>query len=271
MSADGASSSSEESPLRLPFLPFPFARLRNKLLRVFQEQSPSNHSFKRSNSALLPKDTRRYNRVREIAPHLPRENGAFVEVILNSVAVVIQSSARRYIALIEYKAKIEAARQRNAEEMQTQTVQVNYTDNVITESIRRRCTSPSITDVEDSVHFSQDDPRLKSRAVRIQSIFRGSHVREEQSICNSSAAVLQNFFRRHNKPKCKSESSNASIGSSCSKSSYRFSTEDENHALLEQIYQQAEAQARADSESVCVSQYAWRLCLASEQELMFDG
>ncbi|KAL3800005.1 hypothetical protein ACHAWO_004683 [Cyclotella atomus] len=249
------------------------ARLRNKLLRVFQEQSPSNHSypaFKRSNSALLPKDTHRYNRVREIAPHLPRENGVFVEVILNSVAVVIQSSARRYIALKEYKAKLEAARQRNKEEMQTQTIQVNYADNV-SKSIRRRCTSPSITDVEDSVHFSHDDPRLKSRAVRIQSIFRGSHVRKEQSICNSSASVLQNFFRRHNKPKCKSESSNASIGSSCSKSSYRFSTEDENHALLEQIYQQAEAQARADSESVCVSQYAWRLCLATEQELMFDG
>jgi hypothetical protein len=149
-------------------------------------------------------------------------------------------------------------------------MQMRAAENV-TKSIRRRCTSPSITDVEDSINFSHDNPRLKSRAVRIQSIFRGSHVRKEQSICNSSAAAIHSFLRRHHKLKCKSESSNASIGSSCSKSSYRLSTEDENHVLLEQIYQQAESQARVNSESVCVSQYAWRLCLATEQELMFDS
>ena len=143
-------------------------------------------------------------------------------------------------------------------------------------AIRRRCISPSIADVENSNLFSQDDLRLNTRVVRIQSIFRGSHVRKEQSICNSSAQILQCFVRRKNhksklKTGDKSECS-SSIGSAAtSRSSYRLSTEDENCTLLKLIYRQAEEQAQADSKSPCVSQYAYRLVLATEQEIMFDG
>jgi hypothetical protein len=270
-------------------------RLRNKLLQVFHMQSSSIDSrpvMRRSNSALLPKDRQRLNRVREIAPHLPRENGVFVEVILNSVAVVIQSEARRRLAIKEYKSKMSAldiiqrfGRRVNQQITKSEGIEEKiaklpsqeheeYIDSS-SRAIRRRCISPSIIDVEDSVHFTRDDTRLNTPVVRIQSIFRGSNVRKEQSICNSSAAILQGFFRRHHKSKLKhrdskSESSNASIVSSSSRSTYRLSTENENHALLEQIYKQAEAHVTDDSKS-CVSQYAWRLFLATEQELMFDG
>ena len=276
-----------------------FIRLRNKLLQVFHLQSStaSRPVMRRSNSALLPKDTQRLNRIREIAPHLPRENGVFVEVILNSVVAVIQSAARRYIARKEYKLKLASLRriQRNwtivsrqrssnaelpgeKEKDEIETLSTNaqsYYDDPSSTAIRRRCISPSITDVEDSIHFSQDDPRLNSRVVRIQSIFRGSHVRKEQSICNSSAQILQGFLRRNHKSKLKmgggrSECS-SSIASMSSRSSYRLSTEDENCTLLKQIYQQAEQQVQVDTKSTCVSQYAYRLVLATEQELMFDG
>eukprot|EP00956_Cyclotella_meneghiniana_P028015 scaffold64282_cov69-Cyclotella_meneghiniana.AAC.2 len=86
-------------------------RLRHKLLQVFHRQSSFNTSapsFKRSNSALLPKEPLQLNRVRDIAPNLPRQNGVFVEVILNSVAVVLQSYVRRYIAKRVYHSKIVA-------------------------------------------------------------------------------------------------------------------------------------------------------------------
>ena len=276
-----------------------FMRLRNKLLQVFHVQSPieSHPVLRRSNSALLPKDVQRLNRVREIAPHLPRGNGVFVEVILNTVAAVIQGAARRYIAMKKYKLKLKSLRciQKNwavalqqkyiAEQFREQheddtmetfsTNTQNYHVQDSSTAIRRRCISPSITDVENSNLFSQDDLRLNTRVVRIQSIFRGSHVRKEQSICNSSAQILQGFVRRKNhksklKTGDKSECS-SSIGSATSCSSYRLSTEDENCTLLKLIYRQAEEQAQADSKSPCVSQYAYRLVLATEQEIMFDG
>jgi hypothetical protein len=140
-----------------------------------------------------------------------------------------------------------------------------------TAEIRRRCISPSITDVENSNYFTEKEARLDSGAVLIQSIFRGSKARKEQSICNSSAAIFQGFLRNKTKSRhgaCK-ESSSISVGSSTS--TYRLSTEDEERALMDQIYRRAEAQAHPDATSVCVSQYAWRLVLASEQELMFEG
>jgi hypothetical protein len=86
-------------------------RLRHKLLQVFHRQlsfNTSAPSLKRSNSALLPKEPLQLNRVRDIAPNLPRQNGVFVEVILNSVAVVLQSYVRRYIAKRVYHSKIVA-------------------------------------------------------------------------------------------------------------------------------------------------------------------
>ena len=56
--------------------------------------------------ALLPRHPESLNRIRDITPHLPRhhECGIFVEEIMNSVTVVIQSAARRYLAkqLIEF-------------------------------------------------------------------------------------------------------------------------------------------------------------------------
>jgi hypothetical protein len=48
--------------------------------------------------ALLPRDSHSLNRIRDITPLLPRHSGVFVEEIMNSVTVVIQSAARRYLA-----------------------------------------------------------------------------------------------------------------------------------------------------------------------------
>jgi len=49
--------------------------------------------------SLLPKDSRRLNRIKDITQHLPRnhECGIFVEEILNSVSVKIQSVVRRFL------------------------------------------------------------------------------------------------------------------------------------------------------------------------------
>lgn len=81
--------------------------LRMKLLQVFEFLS--SRDLTHGNSmvpspmkkarTLLPRDSRRLNRMRDITPQLPRyhECGVFVEEILNSVTVVIQSAARRYL------------------------------------------------------------------------------------------------------------------------------------------------------------------------------
>jgi hypothetical protein len=160
---------------------------------VFHQQSYSSKNcltIKRSNSALLPKDVKKLNRIQDIAPHLPRESGVFVEVILNSVAVVIQSSARSYIATKKFRMKLEASR----------CIQRNW-----------------------RIIQQRDDILMKD------------------------------------------------LGSSRSRSSYRMSTHDENRAILKQIYQKAESQTMADSRFLCLSQFDWRLVLAIEQELKFDG
>jgi hypothetical protein len=76
--------------------------LKMKLLRIFHSMSGRDTTQSISNVArtLLPRDSRRLNRIREIAPNLPRhhECGVFVEEVLNSVTVVIQSAARMYLA-----------------------------------------------------------------------------------------------------------------------------------------------------------------------------
>jgi len=82
--------------------------LRVKLLQVFTLASREDSSLGISNipspmkkaRVLLPRDSQRLNRIRDITPHLPRhhECGVFVEEIMNSVTVVIQSAARRYLA-----------------------------------------------------------------------------------------------------------------------------------------------------------------------------
>ena len=82
--------------------------LRVKLLQVFTLASREDSSLGISTipfpmkkaRVLLPRDSQRLNRIRDITPHLPRhhECGVFVEEIMNSVTVVIQSAARRYLA-----------------------------------------------------------------------------------------------------------------------------------------------------------------------------
>ena len=80
--------------------------LRMKLLQVFELacSQDTTHSISKIPSpmkkarALLPRDSHSLNRIRDITPLLPRHSGVFVEEIMNSVTVVIQSAARRYLA-----------------------------------------------------------------------------------------------------------------------------------------------------------------------------
>jgi len=82
--------------------------LRMKLVQIFEFLSSTapTHGISMIPSSmkkariLLPRDSRSLNRIRDITPQLPRhhECGVFVEEILNSVTVVIQCAARRYIA-----------------------------------------------------------------------------------------------------------------------------------------------------------------------------
>eukprot|EP00574_Skeletonema_japonicum_P000669 CAMPEP_0201738838 /NCGR_PEP_ID=MMETSP0593-20130828/45462_1 /ASSEMBLY_ACC=CAM_ASM_000672 /TAXON_ID=267983 /ORGANISM="Skeletonema japonicum, Strain CCMP2506" /LENGTH=823 /DNA_ID=CAMNT_0048233069 /DNA_START=499 /DNA_END=2970 /DNA_ORIENTATION=- len=60
---------------------------------------------------LLPRDLKRLNRIRSITPHLPRrhECGVFIQEVMNSVAMVIQSVARRYLVLRQTKRLHKAA------------------------------------------------------------------------------------------------------------------------------------------------------------------
>ncbi|KAL7488475.1 hypothetical protein ACHAW6_014089 [Cyclotella cf. meneghiniana] len=302
-------------------------RLQKKLLEVFHvrssliEQCSVAHTsiLKRSSSALLPKDKQKLNRIRDIAPHLPRDHGVFIELILNSVAVNIQSFARRHLAIKRFNVqlaalmyiqrywrrmsprknrvtsaavvtqdKLDSETKSNPENDESKTdvmaTKETYAEFKTSTKVRSGYLSLNATNTEyaedhTNNSFKQSiakDISLDSRVILIQSLFRGSHVRKERSICNSSAAILQGFLRRRCKSKSKRRGSNlencsVSIGSSGSRSSLRLSTEDENHALLNEIYQKAEASAVAHSRSVCVSQYAWRLLLATEQELMLDG
>ena len=81
--------------------------LRMKLLQVFELVSNANPTqgiskiptpMKKART-LIPRNSQSFNRIKGITPQLPRhhECGVFVEEILNSVTVVIQSTARRYI------------------------------------------------------------------------------------------------------------------------------------------------------------------------------
>jgi hypothetical protein len=83
--------------------------------------SSSGRSITLSNIArtLLPKDPRRLSRIREIAPNLPRhhECGVFIEEVLNSVTVVIQRAARRFIAK-RILAKLNQESETKAEELE---------------------------------------------------------------------------------------------------------------------------------------------------------
>jgi len=82
--------------------------LRMKLLQVFEYLSGTDStrgismlpSPMKKAKALLPRDSRRLNRIKGITPKLPRyhECGVFVEEILNSVTVLIQSTVRRFLA-----------------------------------------------------------------------------------------------------------------------------------------------------------------------------
>lgn len=81
--------------------------LRMKLLQVFEllssaeasQVTPKIPSPMKKARTLLPRNSESFNRVKDITPQLPRhhECGVFVEEILNSVTVVIQCAARRYL------------------------------------------------------------------------------------------------------------------------------------------------------------------------------
>jgi len=76
--------------------------LKMKLLQIFHSMSGRDITHSISNVArmLYPRDSWRLNRIREIAPNLPchHECDVFVEEVLNSVTVVIQSAASMYLA-----------------------------------------------------------------------------------------------------------------------------------------------------------------------------
>ena len=100
--------------------------LREKLLVLFDtvsraELPHASHSLpspvKRAR-ALLPRDITSFDRVRGATTNLPgrRESGVFVQEILNSVTVVIQSAARGYLVRKRASARCGVIGERSEEE-----------------------------------------------------------------------------------------------------------------------------------------------------------
>eukprot|EP00986_Skeletonema_menzelii_P013946 scaffold8654_cov148-Skeletonema_menzelii.AAC.1 len=92
--------------------------LQDKILVVSDFLAVSRKSCRSHNPipmhkarTLLPRDLKRLNRIRTITPHLPRryECGVFIQEVINSVAIVIQSFARRYLVLCQVEKLHEAA------------------------------------------------------------------------------------------------------------------------------------------------------------------
>ncbi len=85
--------------------------LQKKILEVSQlvvshcsRNNPLPDSMHKAR-ALLPRDLERLNRLRSITPRLPRryECGVFIQEVMNSVAIVIQTYARRYLVVVRLK------------------------------------------------------------------------------------------------------------------------------------------------------------------------
>jgi hypothetical protein len=119
--------------------------------------------------ALLPRDLKRLNRIRSITPHFPRryECGVFIQEVINSVAIVIQSFVRRYIVSLRIKKLHQAA----------SSVQKTWRS-----ASRRR--------------------KLHVAVLKIQSVFRATLVRGNLAIALSSAIILQHFYRNTISRRC---------------------------------------------------------------------
>jgi len=112
---------------------------------------------------LLPRDLKRLNRIRSITPHLPRryECGVFIQEVMNSVAMVIQSFARRYLVLLQVKKLHQAA-----------------------------------SSVQRVWRLISRQKRLRNAVLKIQSVFRERLVRRNVAI--SSTIILQRCSRIEN-------------------------------------------------------------------------
>lgn len=204
--------------------------LRSKLLKVSQVLStpvnmPTTYSpskMKRAR-ALLPRDPRGLNRIRDITPQLPRDHecGEFVELVLNSVTVVIQSSARQFIVRQRYQRSREAAcciqrawRQRPLPQMVlADLVDINHEpDGGEREaSLQRSHEAECILRIQSIVRMKLARKSLKQLvlekadadarqrvecAVRIQSISRMKLANNAVSTWHTSATILQQLVRR---------------------------------------------------------------------------
>eukprot|EP01082_Thalassiosira_pseudonana_P006336 g5806.t1 g5806 contig20:200373-201581(+) len=173
--------------------------------------------------ALLPRDPRGLNRIRDITPQLPRDHecGEFVELVLNSVTVVIQSSARQFIVRQRYQRSREAAcciqrawRQRPLPQMVlADLVDINHEpDGGEREaSLQRSHEAECILRIQSIVRMKLARKSLKQLvlekadadarqrfecAVRIQSISRMKLANNAVSTWHTSATILQQLVRR---------------------------------------------------------------------------
>eukprot|EP00984_Skeletonema_dohrnii_P026635 scaffold15987_cov67-Skeletonema_dohrnii-CCMP3373.AAC.2 len=112
---------------------------------------------------LLPRDLKRLNRIRSITPYLPRryECGVFIQEVMNSVAMVIQSFARRYLVLLQVKKLQKAA-----------------------------------SSVQRVWRLRSRRKRLHNAVLKIQSVFRERLVRRNVDV--SSTIILQKCSRIEN-------------------------------------------------------------------------
>ena len=119
---------------------------------------------------LLPRDLKRLDRIRSITPLLPRryECGVFIQEVMNSVAIVMQSFVRRYLVSLRVK-KLHLA---------VSSMQKSW------RSISRR-------------------RKLYDAVLKIQSIARGRFARKNAAISLLSVITLQRFYRNVIRLRCK--------------------------------------------------------------------
>ena len=118
---------------------------------------------------LLPRDLKRLNRIRSITPRLPRryECGVFIQEVMNSVAIVIQSFARRYLVFLRMKNLHQAA----------------------------YC-------VQKSWRLRSRRRKLHAAILKIQAVTRGKLARGNVSVSLSAAVVIQYFYRNVISQRC---------------------------------------------------------------------
>jgi hypothetical protein len=109
---------------------------------------------------LLPRDLKRLNRIISITPRLPHryECGVFIQEVMNSVVVVIQSFVRRYLV-----------------------------------SIRKKKLHHAAFSVQKSWRMSSRRRKLLVAILRIQTAARGKLAREKVAILLSSMNIVKRF------------------------------------------------------------------------------